>query len=183
MKNPKIEKKQRNCFVSYHHDNDQKYIEDLRSVISYMKVADYSLKEDIGELPNEEIYQIIRNKMRNCSVTVVLVGSKTGHRKWIDWEIWASLRPYKNNTNPFKSFKPNGLLAIFLPTETHSIPPRLQDNIDSGYAVSMRWKNLERDFESKVNYAYWKRNHIPHQIVNSRERSSRNNINFLGLKI
>jgi hypothetical protein len=121
--------------------------------------------------------------MRNCSVTVVLIGSETGHRKWIDWEIWASLRPYKNISNPFKSFKPNGLLAIFLPTQTHSIPPRLQDNINSGYAVSMRWKNLERDFESKVNYAYWKRNNIPHKIVNSRERLSRNYINFLGFKL
>jgi hypothetical protein len=43
-------KSTRNCFVSYHHENDQKYITKLREVISNMKVADYSLKDDIGHL-------------------------------------------------------------------------------------------------------------------------------------
>lgn len=93
-----IEKKSRNCFVSYHHDNDQKYLARLRKVITNMKVADYSLKDDIGHLTNETIYKKVREKMRNCSVTVVLIGDMTGHRKWIDWKIWASLRGYTHHT-------------------------------------------------------------------------------------
>jgi hypothetical protein len=176
-------KKARNCFVSYHHKRDQDYIKDLRVVISSMKVADYSLKKDIGHLTEETIYKKVRGKMRTCSVTVVLVGSRTGHRKWIDWEIWSSLRAYTHPTDRTKSFKPNGLLVIYLPTASHSIPDRLQDNIDSGYAVSMKWENLERDFESKVNYAYWNREKVAYKIDNTRERLEDDYSNFLGFRI
>lgn len=178
-----MEKRTRNCFISYHHNNDQDYLADLRKVVKSMKVSDYSLKDDIGHLTDETIYKKVRSKMRTCSVTVVLVGSRTGHRKWIDWEIWASLRGYRHPYDDKKSFKPNGLLAIYLPTENHSIPDRLKDNIDSGYAVSMNWRNLERDFESKVNYAYWKRFNSTKKIRNSRKRQESNYIDFLGFKI
>lgn len=178
-----MERKTRNCFVSYHHERDQGYLSRLRNVISAMRVADYSLKDDIGHLTEDTIYKKVRGKMRSCSVTVVLVGERTGHRKWIDWEIWASLRGYAHPYDDFKSFRPNGLLAIYLPTESHSVPDRLQDNIDSGFAVSMNWNNLERDFESKVNYAYWKRSNAENLIRNSRDRQQDNYSNFLGFRI
>lgn len=173
----------RNCFVSYHHENDQRYISKLRQVITQMKVADYSLKDDIGHLTDETIYSKIRSKMRSCSVTVVLIGERTGHRKWIDWEIWASLRSYTHPYDPLKTFKPNGLLGIYLPDVLHSVPNRLMDNIDSGYAVSMKWENLERDFESKVNYAYWNRMNNAYKIRNSRQRLENDYWDFFGIKI
>lgn len=176
-------KQSRNFFVSYHHDFDQAYLEQLRELKQGMKVADYSLKEDISEYTDEEIYKVIRDRMRTCSVTIILIGERTGHRKWIDWELWASLRSYKNSRNPRRSFKPKGLLAIYLPTASHSVPERLQVNINSGYAVSMRWKNIERDLESKINYAIWKRDNASHEIRNNLERFERNAINFLGLRI
>lgn len=177
-----MSKIQRNCFVSYHHERDQRYLEKLRHTIGGMMVADYSLKDDIGHFTEDTIYKKIRNKMRSCSVTIVLVGERTGHRKWIDWEIWASLRGYSHN-DPLKCFKPNGLLAIYLPVDNHSVPERLQDNIESGYAVCMDWSNLNRDFESKVNYAHWKRTNNAHKIDNSRERIDDNYWGFLGFKI
>lgn len=176
-------KKIRNCFVSYHHERDQKYIAKLRKLISGMKVADYSLKDDIGHFTDETIYKKIREKMRTCSVTVVLIGERTGHRKWIDWEIWASLRSYTHPYEPLKSFKPNGLLGIYLPTESHSVPDRFKDNLDSGYAVSMKWENLERDFESKVNFAYRNRTKVVNKIKNSRERQESNDWDFFGIRI
>ncbi|QYA25598.1 TIR domain-containing protein [Gramella sp. MT6] len=175
--------KSRNFFVSYHHNNDQGYIKKLRQLKQGMKVADYSLKKDISEYTDEQIYKVIRDKMRSCSVTIVLIGERTGHRKWIDWELWASLRGYKNSRDPKRSFKPKGLLAIYLPTLSHSVPERLQANIDSGYAVSMKWKNIERDLQSKINYAIWKRNNASHQIKNNSERFERNAFNFFGIKI
>lgn len=172
----------RNCFVSYHHERDQKYLDKLRQAIGGMMVADYSLKDDIGHFTEDTIYKKIRGKMRSCSVTIALIGERTGHRKWIDWEIWASLRGY-THIDPLKGFKPNGLLAIYLPVDSHSVPERLQDNIDSGYAVCMDWCNLERDFESKVNYAYWKRTNNAYKIDNRRERIDSNYLDFLGFKI
>lgn len=176
-------RKIRNCFLSYHHDYNQVYVKKLRQLKQGMKVADYSLKEDISEYTDEEIYKVIRNKMRACSVTIVLIGERTGHRKWIDWELWASLRAYKNSRNPKRSFRPKGLLAIYLPTASHSVPERLQANIDSGYAVSMRWKNIDRDLESKINYAIWKRDNASHEIKNNLERFERNAFNFLGFRL
>lgn len=170
-------------FVSYHHDYDQAYVKKLREIKQGMKVSDYSLKVDISEYTDEQIYSVIRNKMRACSVTIILIGERTGHRKWIDWELWASLRSYKNSRNPKRSLKPKGLLAIYLPTASHSLPERLQANIDSGYAVSMRWKNIERDLEGRINYAIWKRDNASHKIKNNLERFERNAVNFLGLRI
>ncbi len=178
-----MERQLRNCFVSYHHERDQKYINKLRRVITNMQIADYSLKDNIGHLTDDTIYKKIRAKMRNCSVTIVLIGERTGHRKWIDWEIWASLRSYTNPYEPLKSFKPNGLLGIYLPTESHSVPDRLKDNIKSGFAVTMKWENIERDFESKINYAYSNRINKLNQIRNSRERVDDNYWNFLGFKL
>jgi len=173
----------RNFFVSYHHDYDQDYMEELRELKQGMKVSDYSLKKDISQYTDEQIYKVIRNKMRSCSVTIVLIGERTGHRKWIDWELWASLRGYKNSKNPKRSFRPKGLLAIYLPTASHSVPERLQANIDSGYVVSMRWKNIERDLEGRINYAIWKRDNASHEIKNNLKRFERNAVNFLGLRI
>ncbi len=114
-------KKVRNCFVSYHHERDQHYVRKLRKLAIFQTIR-YIRKFAI--------------RPRACSVTVVLIVERTGHINWIDWEIWASLRAYNHPLDPMKSFKPNGLLAIFLPVESHSVPNGLQDNIDSGYAVS-----------------------------------------------
>lgn len=47
----------RNCFISYHHKNDQDYLNQLRLLKEGMKVADYSLKDDIGYLSDETIYK------------------------------------------------------------------------------------------------------------------------------
>ncbi|MCK5034428.1 MAG: TIR domain-containing protein [Candidatus Sabulitectum sp.] len=176
-------KKSRNCFVSYHHNNDQRYVDELRRVIRTIKVSDYSLKEDIGHYTENYIYKLIRSKMRTCSVTVILIGEKTGHRKWVDWEIWASLRKYNHPTNKLKSFKPNGLLGIYLPESSHSVPDRLQDNIDSGYAITMKWENLNKHFESKVNYAFWNRTKLPYRIDNTRYQMRRDYWNILGFRV
>lgn len=48
----------------------------------------------------------------------------------------------------------NELLGVFLSVASHSITYRLQDNMYSDFTVSMKWENLKRDFEGKVNYAY-----------------------------
>ncbi len=169
--------------MSYHHDYDQDYVSELRNLKLGMKISDFSLKKDISKYTDESIYKVIRSKMRSCSVLIILIGERTGHRKWIDWELWASLRAYRNNRDPKKSFKPKGLLAIYLPTQSHSVPRRLQDNIDSGYAVSMKWKNVERDLEGRINHAIWKRDNASHKIKNNLERLDRNAFNFFGFRI
>lgn len=178
-------KSKRNCFVSYHHDNDQDYLDEFRELRAGTKFSDYSLKNDIGHLTDETIYQKVREKMRLCSVTIVLIGSRTGHREWIDWEIWSSLRPYTHSYDPNKSFKPNGLLGIYLPVNwSYSIPDRFQDNVESGYAVEMDWEDVYNasKLEKKIAKAFNNREK-QHLIDNTRERQDGNYGNFLGIRV
>jgi len=42
---------------------------------------------------------------------------------------------------------------------------------------------LERDFESKVNFAYWNRSNLDYKIDNRRERLDSDYSNFLGFRI
>ena len=52
-------------------------------------------------------------------------------------------------------------------------PARLQDNIDSGYAVTMKWENISWQLESKIDEAYNNRE-ISDLVRNSRKRRERN---------
>lgn len=173
----------RNCFLSYHHDDDQQFTHELRDRIRRMRVSDYSLKEDISHLDEDLIYRLVREKMRRCSVTVVLIGARTGHRKWVDWEMWSSLRSYRNTREPHRSFRPNGLLGIYLPTKRHSIPPRLQDNLESGYATCIEWKEVPRHLEKAVNLAYDHRFSRAEFIVNNRPLLDRDYFDLMGLRL
>jgi hypothetical protein len=163
----------RNCFISYHHDRDQEYLEELRQY-KRKGAFDYSLKEDISDFTNDTIYKHVRKKMYRCSVTIVLIGNRTGHRKWIDWELWASLRPYSHPWDSSKNFIPNGLVGVYLPVYNHSVPDRLQDNIDSTFAVTLDWDDIEDELENAIEEAYLKRVNRSYLIDNSRERMIKN---------
>lgn len=154
-------------FVSYHHANDQAKANYLRNQYgSNNTLIDRSLPEEMSSQDNDYILSKIRqNHLKLSTVTIVLIGSETYKRKWVDWEIYSSLRPYGTRTV-------NGLLGIYLPTATY-IPARLSDNIESGYAVTMRWENISRDLDSKINEAFNNRTQT-NLIRNSRPRRERN---------
>lgn len=154
-------------FVSYHHANDQRKADYLRTTYGENNtLLDRSLDESYENMDDDEILTAIRQEhLKNSTVTIVLIGSETANRKWIDWEIYASLRPYGSRSR-------NGLLGIFLPTADKT-PDRLQDNIDSGYAVTMKWEDISRQLEDKINEAY--NNRFTDNLVrNHRKRRERN---------
>ena len=134
--------------------NRQLHIEDYLQMVSaeqkeYAEVFDYSkIAEKSG---------VITDYWTN--------NRETANRKWVDWEIYASLRPYGERSR-------NGLLGIYLPTAGET-PARLQDNIDSGYAVTMKWENISWQLESKIEEAYNNRNKSD-LARNSRKRRERN---------
>lgn len=154
-------------FVSYHHANDQKQADYLRTHYGDNNtLLDRSLSEAYENMTDDEILAAIRTEhLKDTTVTIVLIGSETAYRKWIDWEIYASLRPYGSRTR-------NGLLGIFLPS-AGKVPERLQDNISSGYAVTMKWENISWQLEDKIQQAFNNRN-ISWNVVNSRPRRQRN---------
>lgn len=135
-------------FISYHHDNDQIYADYLRSKYGEDNVfMDRSLDEAYEGMTDEEILAAIRQKhLRDSAVTIVLIGSETANRKWVDWEINASLRPYGARTR-------NGLLGIYL-EPFYPMPARLQDNVTSGYAVTMSWEEISYKLGAKIQIAY-----------------------------
>ena len=85
----------RNGFVSYSHRLDQSDADDFRRKFgdSGMVFSDRSLENlDIGYLSDDTIKDnYIRPKIRQSSVTIVLIGKDTGGRWWVDWEIYYSM--------------------------------------------------------------------------------------------
>ena len=86
---------------------------------------------DANRPATEQTLQSIREShIASASVTVVLIGRCTWQRKYVDWEIGASLRHTRINRRC-------GLLGILLPDhpnfgpggcDPRLIPPRLADN-------------------------------------------------------
>jgi hypothetical protein len=125
-------------FVSYHHGNDQPYY-DLFSKAhhdTYETISDRSLERKVDSDDPAYVMQRIRDTcIDGTSCTVVLLGRETGKRKYVDWEIKATLD------------RNHALLGIVLPTATVIngnviVPDRFNDNLQSGYADWCRWEDI-----------------------------------------
>lgn len=153
-------------FVSYYHNEDQDYRELFEGLFSEIYDIMVSESVEIGDIdPNlstERIRQIIRDDyLRDSTVTVVLIGAHTWQRKFVDWEIGSSIRQTKNSTR-------SGLLGILLPTyprpggdmtkyNRYTIPPRLYDNIDCGFATIHNWNDSPYTVQSWIHDAFKRR--------------------------
>jgi len=143
--------KRHKVFISYHHGEDQKYADRLREFYgSSRAIIDKSMYADLGHLQDETILKKIRrDHLLDSTVTVVLVGNYTWGRKWVDWEINSSLRPYAERTV-------NGLVGIYLPEHSRK-HFRLTDNIESGYALKLNWKDVESKLIETIHKAWNRR--------------------------
>ncbi len=159
--------KRHKVFISYHHEADQAYADELRRFYGESRaIIDRSMYDDLSHLLTETILKKIRREhLLDTTVTVVLVGEHTWGRKWVDWEIHASLRPYAERTI-------NGLVGVYLPDHRKK-HFRLTDNIASGYAVKLNWDEVEDNFLEAVHEAYNRRNR-DYLIDNSRDLRERN---------
>jgi Thoeris protein ThsB, TIR-like domain len=128
----------RKIFVSYHHGGDQPYYDSFTRTFSdtYDMLMDNSLERRIQSDNVEYVMRNIReNYVTGSSCTMVLCGTETSVRKYVDWEISATLD------------RQHGLIGVKLPTlqvinNGCSKPDRLQDNIDSGYAIWTWWETI-----------------------------------------
>jgi len=131
---------------------------------------------DISDLlKTETIRQKIRDEyLRESTVTIVLIGSKTWQRKYVDWEIGSSLRHTQFN-------KRSGLIGIFLPDfplntnntfNPRIVPPRLVDNLDNDFATVHRWTEDANNIKEWVHNAYLRKDEL--YPDNSREAYGRN---------
>lgn len=124
--------------------------------------------EDFVDSNNPEyVMQQIRQKyLGDSSVTIVLLGKCTHSRRYVDWELKASLRR--------GDFTPNGLLAILLPSVgpvgAH-LPPRFAANWENRelncYSRYRYWPTSAGDLRMWVEDAYAARTSRAHLIQNS----------------
>jgi Thoeris protein ThsB, TIR-like domain len=132
----------RKVFISYHHGGDQHYYDAFSTFFAetYDVFHDKSLERAYNSDNADYVrWQIRQNDISGSSCTIVLCGAATHERKYVDWEIKATLD------------KQHGLIGVWLPTLPLAPnggtekPARLQDNVDSGYAQWVRWDELTAD--------------------------------------
>lgn len=157
----------RNVFVSYSHRLDQGAADEFRDRFSIQRdvFSDRSLENrDIGHLSDDTIKDnYIRPKIRNSSVTIILIGQETGGRWWCDWEIYYSLLKTTGNDR-------NGLLGIRLPNKQHFIPARLSKNLNMGKIIDMPANKIL--LEKEIEAVYNMRTNSPNLSAPLRQRNS-----------
>lgn len=129
----------RKVFVSYHHSGDQAYYDEFSRFFhdQYEAVRDNSLERLIQSDDVEYVMRQIREQyITGTSCTIVLIGARSHERKYLDWEIKATLD------------KCHGLVGIVLPTHAKNtfgqiiVPDRFLDNYKTGYATLTYWDGL-----------------------------------------
>lgn len=98
-----------NVFISFVSE-DLSYVNMLRGQAknenSNIEFNDWSLKEPFDSKQAEYIRRGIRERIRQCSVTVVYLSEKTANSKWVDWEIRESIAMGKGVVAMYKGDVP-----------------------------------------------------------------------------
>jgi hypothetical protein len=158
-------------FVSYQHSADQAYYNAFSNDYhdTYESVFDNSLEREIDSDNTAYVIQRIRDKyISGTSCTIVLCGKTAHQRKYLDWEIKATLD------------KEHGLIGIQLPTlingwhEPVVVPDRLAANIKSGYAVWKHWNELVQNPAQLSSWIHDARNRSKKLIQNAGTIKQRN---------
>ena len=111
--------------------------------------------------------QIREKYLKDSTVTIVLLGSCTHSRRYVDWEIKSSLTQGEQHT-------PNGLLAILLPGQGNSahLPDRFKLNWnkeDDCYALYRAYPSTANQLGAMIDDAFGRRSSHANQIKNPQE--------------
>lgn len=163
------------CFISYHvadQEEVSQFIEDfgdqfIGTAVGVTEDDDFVDSDDMDYV----MEQIRKKHLGNTTVTMVLVGECTWSRKFVDWEVYASLRKYE-------AYAPSGLVAINLPSmgKTGKLPGRVADNRngEEGYARYWVYPSSRTSLRNWIDIAFDARSTKTHLIDNSRARRQRN---------
>lgn len=157
--------------IRHHHARDERYklIFEQRFGAKVNVIDPWSVQ--LGDIDPNISAETIRQKsrdeyLRNSTVTLVLIGALTWQRKHIDWELGSSLRD--THATPR-----SGLLGIILPSyyeyyrrverrkyNSRTIPPRLYDNVQAGFAKIHDWTDDPKVVQNVVHAAYVRRDRV-----------------------
>ena len=149
-------------FIPYDHRDQaevDRFIHDFdhgRDVMIARAVGSDETMESLvgGDDPDYIMRQIREKYMGDSTVTLVFIGEETWCRKFVDWELAASL-----HQGPSVG-KPNGVIGILSPSLSAAIlPDRLLDNLATGFAKIYPYPSsvaelaqwIEEAFESREN--------------------------------
>lgn len=176
-------------FVSFHHADDDYRLEFENAFSNNVETfVSRSVKDgDIDQyIKTDTARRLIRDKfISDSTVTIVLIGKNTWRRKHVDWELGYSLKSTSQNTR-------SGLIGILLPNYEKcsnyrcevkttrdgtsytpcNIPPRLYDNIRSGYAKIYSCPINANNLKSWIHEAFDNRKLI--NLDNSRTLFAKN---------
>lgn len=166
-------------FISYHGD-DRDIVEEF--IQRYDKARQVFISRVVGTMAsdieiNSEDPKYVMGRIRqlylsDSTVTIVIVGSCTWARKYVDWEIASSLRQ-----GPVVG-SPNGLIGILVPGRTTGkLPDRFLDNWEqdgSGYARFFTYPTSKTQLRSWIEDAFTARRDRNNLISNGRLLRQRN---------
>ncbi len=153
------------CFLSYN-AADKDAVDDFCETFSGSFIRrGLKMEDDIIDSTNTDyVMKRIRELyLKDSTVTIVLIGKCTWARKFVDWEVQASLR------NPADGY-PNGLVAIQLWDSYKTLPSRVQSNVDAGYSKFYKKPSTSKSLENIINEAWDARFNKQNLIVNPRDR-------------
>lgn len=128
--------------------------------------------EDISEWPVYKIEEHLKVKIRDSSVTIVLISPnmkepyKWEKSQWIPWEIQYSLRETTRNGRTSHN---NAILAVVLPNKNGSYDyynkdnlfSILKSNINNGYAYVTKWNDFKAYPNLSINQAIENKDNTP----------------------
>jgi len=168
------------CFISYHSadaDEVATFLDTFGTEFIAKTIGVTDEDDFIDSDDTDYVMSQIRSKyLGNSTVTIVLVGRCTWARRYVDWEVYSSLRNSKTSSV-------NGLLAIQLPSvagTSPSVPERVNDNVvrdanssDVGYARYYAYPRTKQTLRDLISDAYFARISRAHLIDNTRARRLR----------
>ena len=166
-------------FITYDHQDQKEVDEFIRTYdhgrdvfIARAVGSDETTESLINSGDDDYVMRRIREKyLSDSTVTLVFVGENTWGRKFVDWELAASLRQ-----GPVAG-KPNGVLAIMSPKLTDAIlPDRFVDNRQTGYAKFYPYPKNRMELAKWIDEAFQSREDeaLKQAIKNGRRKLRRN---------
>ena len=162
------------CFVCYHAadiDAVTDFVEQYEDVF-IPRVVGASDSDHFNDPVNSTAEEYIKSQIRekylwDSTVTLLFIGKCTWSRKYIDWEISASLRNDAKN-------KRSGLLAITPPDKSHNtLPTRFADNytpdqLSVSYARYIYYPTTSAALRNAIQDAFAARDARASLVKNSR---------------
>lgn len=163
------------CFLAHHGEDAEEVLTFVQDFASAMIPRSIGVEDDefIDSDDDDYVMGRIRQKYLGATtVTIVMLGACTWARKYVDWEIYSSLRSSSTSTR-------NGLMSIRLPSGAGaSYPERLSVNrgtdSDEGYARAWKYPSSAAGLQTCIEDAFTARTSRAHLIKPAAARWKRN---------